>query len=334
MLKQKSTNEQKISESKSQLEKLQTNTARFAALSAFLLAVLKLIIAMFTSSMALLASALDSIMDVTASTINYYSIRQALKPPDRQHPFGHGKLESLASLLQGQIMIASAIYVIYASFQKFKTGGEVNHLAVGIGVMIFSVVFSIVIYQRLKYVAKKTNSLALYADSLHYGSDALSNLGVMASLVIIHFTGWVYIDFIFSIFVSLYIIYAAGMLMKSAIDILMDRTLPDDKIDKIHNIILSFEQVESYHLLKTRRAGNRLFVEFHVVAPSLKTFVEAHALSRKIGDTVASFFNSDVEVNIHMDPADDEDQNIRKADGAKGISSVSWEERSDHSKLP
>lgn len=317
--------EQKDSATERQLEKLQTSTARFAAVSAFLLAVSKLVIALITSSMSLLASALDSIMDVAASTINYYSIRQSLKPADYNHPYGHGKLESLAGLLQGQLMIASALYVIYSAVAKMGSPTQVERIGIGIAVMLVSTLVSIFIYRRLNSVGKKTNSLALQADSLHYGSDALSNLGVMVSLILVKYTGWMYIDLVVSILVSLYIVYAAGHLVKEAIDILMDKVLDDDKIEKIHNTILAFKDVESYHHLRTRQAANRLFVEFHLVAPRLTTFAQAHELAKQLTNAIIENFDSEVEVNIHMDPENDEGQN--EDVNIKGISSVSWDTR-------
>lgn len=312
-----------IKEEKLQKEKLQKNTARLAAFSAFLLAVAKFVIALLTSSMALMASALDSIMDVAASTINYYSIRESLKPADRKHPYGHGKLESLACLLQAQLMITSALYVIYSAYQKVFQETQMRHLNTGIAVMLISTVVSILIYRRLKHVGEKTNSVALRADSLHYGSDALSNLGVMVSLVIVQWTKWAYVDIIVSVFISLYIIYAAALLLKEAVDILMDKTLDNATIEKIHRVIHSFAEVNSYHNLRTRKAGNRLFVEFHAVVSSGLSFQQAHDVVEKLTYAILQAFDEDVEVNIHMDPKDDEEQNKKIMD--VGLNSREWE---------
>lgn len=284
----------------------QERVAQVAVLTAFMLAVAKFIIAYLTSSMAILASALDSSMDVAASGINFFSIRHALKPADSDHHFGHGKAESLAGFVQGQLMILSGVYVIYSSAEKaFNKNLAVVSLDLGLSVMIFSTIVSALLVLYMRRTAQKTQSIALKADSLHYFTDVLSNFVVLTSLLIIYFFEFYYIDLILSSLIGLFIIYSAWQVLRESIDVLMDKSLDKDKLEQIHNKIQEFyPDVVSYHNLQTRHSGNKIFIDMHLVMPGVKLLSQAHEISQQVMGNLQQLFPN-AAINVHVDPCDD-----------------------------
>lgn len=255
-----------------------------------------------TNSISVLASAVDSFLDVMASSINFYSIRKSEKPADHDHKFGHGKAEGLAGLFQTFIIGSSAVYLIYLSVSRLLEGEKLVSVGWGIAVIAFSMVVSFFLTRHIKRVAEETGSLILSADSLHYKFDSYTNGGILAGLLIIKFTGLNIIDSIISILIAALIVWSTKDILIESIDILMDKELPPDTVRKIEDVIMRFNpDVKSYHKLKTRNAGSVKFVECHVVMDHTLTFVESHEIAEEIVRAIKERIGN-AEVTVHVDP--------------------------------
>lgn len=172
--------------------------------------------------------------------------------------------------------------------------------------MGISLVITISLVLYLNYVAKKTNSMVIKADALHYKTDVYTNIAVLISLVLVNLTGYEIVDIIVGGFIALFIIYSAYELIRDGILILLDRAVEDEIVLKIEKIINSNERINTYHLLKTREAANQTFVEVHLVFDCLITLMEAHKVSDKIENEIKKLDEKrDWVINIHMDPYDD-----------------------------
>jgi cation diffusion facilitator family transporter len=283
-----------------QSKKLRTVTLSIAV-SIFLI-ITKLVFGFLTNSISIFASAVDSFLDLAASSVNYFSIKKAEKPADKEHRFGHGKAEGLSGLFQGIIIGGSSLYLIYISIKRLATGAALQSLNVGIFIMAFSAVVSFFLARYLKKIAEDTESIALGADSVHYSSDVYANLAIILGLILMKFTGLLFIDSLVSICVALYIIWSVSAIFRDAVDILMDRELPKETVKGIEEIILKHQPlVKSFHKMRTRRSGSKKFIEFHLVVDHTLSFVESHSLSEEIiKDIESSVLDSDV--TVHVDP--------------------------------
>jgi ferrous-iron efflux pump FieF len=285
----------------SQREK-KLKTALFSIGASSFLIVLKLVFGFLTNSISIFASAIDSLFDLSASSVNYFSIKKAEKPADKEHRFGHGKAEGLAGLFQSFIIGLSSIYLIYVSVKRLVVGSQVHSLDIGILVMVFSAIVSFFISRHIKKVADYTDSVALSADSLHYRSDVYTNLGIVLGLIIVKITGLLFIDSLISICVSLYIIWSTTSVFKESVDILMDKELPKSTVKEIEDVILKYQPyVKGFHKMRTRRAGSKKFIEFHLVVDHTLSFVESHNIAEDIIKEIEKKIPN-AEVTVHVDP--------------------------------
>ncbi|WP_419766966.1 cation diffusion facilitator family transporter [Arcobacter sp.] len=277
---------------------------------AAILTLIKLAVGIASGSVAVLASAVDSILDMFVSVFNYFAISNAEKPADKYFNYGRGKIEALASVIEGTIITLSGFFLLYQAIEKTITGEVSKYLEESLTVMIISLIIttSLVIY--LNYIAKKTNNMVIKADSLHYKTDVYTNVAVLLSLVLVKFTGYEIIDIFIGASISLYIIYSAYELIQNGVLVLLDKAVSQKIVKKIENIFIAEERVNNHHLLKTREVGNKIFVEVHLVFDCLITLMEAHKISDKIENKIRKIDKKKKWViNIHMDPYDDFDSN-------------------------
>jgi cation diffusion facilitator family transporter len=266
------------------------------------LIVVKVVFGVLTNSISVLASAVDSFLDVTASSVNLYSISKSEKPADHDHKFGHGKAEGLAGLFQTFIIGSSASYLIYLSVLRLLGGEALVSVGWGIAVIALSMAVSYFLARHIKRVAEETGSLALSADSLHYKSDLYTNGGILAGLLVIKLTGLTVIDPVISILVAAFIFWSTKDILVESIDILMDKELPSETVREIEDVIMRFNpSVKSFHKLKTRNAGSVKFVEFHVVMDHRLTFIESHEIAEEIVRVIKEEIGNS-EVTVHVDP--------------------------------
>ena len=254
-----------------------------------------------TGSVSLLSTLVDSLLDLAASIINLIAIRHATQPADREHRFGHGKAEPLAGLGQSTFIAGSAVFLLVQAGERLVQRQPISNEAIGIGVMVLSIVLTLglVLFQRR--VIRKTGSLAIGADALHYRSDLLVNLGVIGALLLSTQLGWRLADPLFAIGVAIYILYSAWQIFSGSFHLLMDRELPEADRAKIRTIASAHPSVISIHDLRTRSSGTQAFIQFHLELDGNLTLIDAHAIADSVMRDVERAFPN-AEVLIHEDP--------------------------------
>jgi ferrous-iron efflux pump FieF len=283
----------------------------------FSLVLLKTGVGLASGSVAVLASAVDSLLDFIVSLFNAFAVRGSEKPRDEDHNYGHGKIEGLAALLEGLLILVSAAFVLWRAFLKFTDPRplEASGLNLAVGAMVLSMVASGVLMVYLGRVGKKTRSLVLEADAVHYRTDVWSNGAVLLGMIAIRLTGWQPADALIAGGIGLYIAWAAIPLLRKGIDMLLDHALPEDLAAKILEIARSHSPlVNGVHELKTRRAGEINFVEFHLVFEEDIPLGRAHRVSDEIEMRIRGLEKSRWSINIHLDPVDDSPRDRKLAE--------------------
>jgi ferrous-iron efflux pump FieF len=275
--------------------------ARASVAVAALLIAAKLIAWLLTDSVGLLSTLIDSLLDIGASLVNLIAIRHALTPADEEHRFGHGKAEALAGLGQAAFVAGSAAFLLFQAGERLLRPRELAHIDIGIAVMVFSITVTLALVVFQKYVARRTSSLAIGADSLHYETDVLANLGVIVSLVVVSQFGWVVADPLVAIAIVAYIFWGAWTIGIRALHILMDRELPDADRDKIRAIAKANPEVRGVHDLKTRSSGSHMFIQLHLELDGDMKLSDVHVVSEDVMARIMAAYPN-AEVIVHEDP--------------------------------
>lgn len=271
-----------------------------AVVTATLLILGKLIAWLMTDSSSLLASLTDSFMDVSASIINLLAIRYALAPADEEHRFGHGKAESLAGLIQSAFISGSALLLMMHGISSMLNQVPVVRLEAGIWVSAGSILLTLLLVSFQSLVIRKTNSVAIKADMLHYRSDLLLNAGVLVALVLAG-QGWHWADGLFAILIGLFLVWGAVQIGYESVQALLDRQLPEEEQARIMALCCAVEGVHGVHDLRTRQSGPTRFVQLHLELDDQLPLVKAHQIADEAELAVRQSFER-MEVIIHMDP--------------------------------
>lgn len=284
-----------------------------ATFVAFFLALVKFIVWIMSGSVALLSSAVDSLLDTWVSIFNFFAINFALEPADKEHPYGHWKMEGIAATIEWTIITLSWFYIVYESIKKIINPEPIAYINWTLLVMLISIIATWWLVYFLNYVYKKTNNIVIKGDSLHYKMDLFTNIAVIITLSVLFFFPFLaWIDWVVGLFIWLYIINEAYNLIKQWINLLLDKVLDEHK--KVKIVIekyLENKKIISYHCLKTRAWGsNDKFVEFHFVMNPKTTILESHILWDKIEEEIKMIDNqSNWHVVWHVDPYDDSHNN-------------------------
>ncbi|GAB4168348.1 MAG: cation diffusion facilitator family transporter [Rickettsiaceae bacterium] len=252
-----------------------------------------------TDSQSILASLIDSLLDVTSSLINLVAIRFALLPPDENHRFGHDKFQDLAIFSQSIFFFASCLFTLFSSSKALYMQDIPENAELGANAMYICIFLTLILVVYQTYVIRKTNSKVIAADKLHYFSDFLTNIAVIGSLYLSR-DFW-YVDALIGIGISLYIMRASFLLFRDAIRNLADEEFVQADRDKIIKIVSSFSEAKGIHELKTRSAGNKPFIQFHLELDGELTLLDAHTISDEIAAELMKYFPS-AEIIIHQDP--------------------------------
>jgi ferrous-iron efflux pump FieF len=277
--------------------------ARLSILAAAFLIVLKTATGWLTGSISVWASLLDSTMDIFASAINFFAVRAASRPPDDDHAYGHGKVESLAGLFQALVITASGFYLVWEALRRLVEPRETRAEGVGIATMLVAILVSVGLVYRLKAVARKTDSPALAADAVHYAADIYSNGAALAALAVSYLTGWLLADPLFSIAISAYILASAFSVARDSVDVLMDKRLPAEIDDLVRRVVGDFRArgVVGFHDLRTRRSGSIKFIDLHLEVERDKSLEEAHDLTVQVIRAIQAELPR-TRVQVHTDP--------------------------------
>ncbi len=285
---------------------LQKKATMVASATATLLIVLKLFVGILSGSVAVLASAIDSVLDLIVSAFNYFAISKSEQPANHKFNYGKGKIEALAGVIEGTIITISGLFILYEAIRKSISKQEITHLDVSIMVMLASLVITLLLLLFLNYVAKKTGSMVVKSDALHYKTDVLSNGAVLASLIIFHITNWHLVDTIMGIVIALYIIHSAYQIIKDGVYILLDAALDEEIVEEIKKIIIEEKEISDFHYLKTRKSANTNFVDVHLVFSPGISLLRAHHAGDRIEENIKALMPTETWViNAHLDPYDD-----------------------------
>ncbi|MGZ8998497.1 MAG: cation diffusion facilitator family transporter [Allosphingosinicella sp.] len=286
---------------------LTTRAAMASVTVATLLLVLKTYAAWATGSVAMLGSLADTTLDVIASLITLMGVRVAAMPADREHRFGHGKAEALAALVQAILISLSALAIAWRAVLRMIEGQRTSGATEGIIVSIVAILLTFVLIFYQRSVIRRTGSVAIGADAVHYQSDLLLNLAVIAALALEQYGGFVGADALFGLAIALWLIFAARRASVHAVDQLMDREWPDEKRARFIEVAARHPQGLGIHDLRTRSSGAHDFAQFHIWIDPKMTVAAAHEVVEDIeGDLEREF--PGIEVLIHLDPEGHVDQ--------------------------
>ena len=243
-----------------------------------------------TGSLSILSSLLDSAMDLFMSSLNMVAIIYAAKPADDDHRFGHNSIEDIAGLIQASLIGASALFILYHAFDGFLNPKQISNNITGIWIMVTSLVATsvIVIYQKI--IIRKTKSIVVEADVLHYLTDFLINGAIIISLILATNPSFQILDPILGALIAFYVINAALKIGKRSFDNLMDRELEETEKEKIKAVIDKNKDVKGYHELRTRRSGSRIFIQVHAELDKKLNLEKAHDIAEKLEEDIGKIW--------------------------------------------
>ncbi|MCQ2993657.1 cation diffusion facilitator family transporter [Pseudomonas syringae] len=253
-----------------------------------------------SGSVSLLAGLTDSLLDGAASFLNLLAVHYALRPADDDHRYGHGKAEALSGMAQALFIAVSACLIGFQAVERIQNPEPIGSPGLGIAVMLLSLVLTFALLTFQHKVIKETGSAAIRADSLHYRSDMLLNMGILLALVLAWF-GWQQLDAWFGLGISLYILWSAFQIARETVSVLMDQELPADVSERMLELACSVPGVLGAHDLRTRISGNHWFVQLHLELPGSLTLSVAHALCDQVEAAINSEYPK-AEVLVHADP--------------------------------
>jgi cation diffusion facilitator family transporter len=276
--------------------------ARVSIATAAGLATLKFAAGLATGSMAVLASAVDSLLDLLMSAVNFFAIRQAAQPADENHPFGHGKIETVATLIQALVIAGSGLWIIFESVRRLHQGVSLSRLGGGISVLLLGTVVSLLLARYLRRIARETDSSALAADALHFAMDVYTNLALVVGLAVIHFARTPWLDPVLSLLVACYILFEALRLVRHALRDVLDEELPEAVRQEVQRLIEAHQgDLLDYHSLRTRRAGSQKIMDFHLTVCKHLTVEDAHAIADHLEKRIEQDIRG-ADVTIHIEP--------------------------------
>ncbi len=266
---------------------------------------LKVVVGVITGSISVLAQAADSFLDLFAIAITFFAVVIATRPADEEHPFGHGKVENIAAVVQAGLIFAAGGLIIYSAIRRIITGATLELTEAGIGVMLVSIITSVFLSRYLLKVSRATDSVALEANAHNIAADVYSAAGVLVGLVVIRFTSLVIIDPVIALLVSLVIFKSAYDVLRKSFGGLMDVRLPEVEESVIKAAIMEHvgELVE-FHQLRTRKAGSHRYIDLHLVMPKETSLEDAHRMCDHLEQDIKNKLHQ-ASVTIHVEPCDE-----------------------------
>lgn len=279
-----------------------TRSAAYASVSmALLLAAIKVWATWKTGSTAMLGSLADTTLDLVASLATLMGVWIAAQPADEEHRFGHGKAEALAAMFQVVLIAISAVGLALRAVGQLLEGSRTSAAPEGILVSAAAMLATLALLAWQRHVIRKTGSIAIRTDHVHYQSDLLLNLGVIAALVLDQYLGFGMADPLFGLAIAAWLGWGAWRASSEAIDHLMDREWPEERRDSFLAVIARHPELRGVHDLRTRTSGAHDFVQFHAAVDPQMSVAEAHRVMDELEERIEREFPG-VEVLIHPDP--------------------------------
>lgn len=266
------------------------------------LIILKVIAGILSGSVSIVSEAIHSGMDLLASIIAFFSVKLSNNPADKEHPYGHGKIENVSGVIEGILILIAAFLIIAEAIKKIIDPVEMKETTIAIIVMLIAVVVNTIVSRILYKVGKEEDSVALEADALHLKTDVFTSLGVCLGLVLIRITGIYILDPIVAICVALLILKESWNLISNAFQPLMDVTLSDEEVKRIVQVVQSYSPpVINAHKLRTRKSGNVRIIDFHLIVDSTMSVTTAHNICEEIEQCIERELKN-CDVQIHIEP--------------------------------
>ncbi len=278
---------------------------------------LKLVAGAITGSIAIITEAIHSCIDLLASIIAFFSVRAADEPADRQHPYGHEKVENLAAAIEGMLILVGAGIIVFEATRRLVVGSEVADLGIGIAVIAFSMVANIGVSTFLQRRARALQSPALEGDAAHLRTDAFTSLGVLVGLVLVEITGEPAFDAIAALCVAVAIVVAGVRILTRSSRVLVDEAPPEAELDRVEAVIAAERartpEIAGYHKLRARSAAARRYIDLHLQFHQGTTLEDAHAIAHRVRGAIETEIPNS-EVLIHTEP----EQSVRPPDELAG----------------
>ena len=279
--------------------------ARWSVAAGVFLVLAKLAVGFSIGSVAVLSEAAHSATDLLAAVIAFWAVRAADAPPDEQHPYGHGKFESLSGIIEAALILAAGVFIIVEAAQALRNGHGSNAPLAGVAVMAASALVNSLVAARLRFVARKTDSLALRADAKHLMVDVYTSVGVAVGLLLVWLTGNPRLDPIAALVVAGFVLRTAYSIAREAADPLIDGKLPDEEIAEVEAILRDDVTVLSWHKLRTRKSGSQRHIDVHIQVDDGLSLRAAHRVTEDLEDKMREALPN-VQVMIHTEPFEEE----------------------------
>ena len=274
------------------------------------LVVSKLVIGLLTGSVSVVSEAIHSAVDLLASGIALFAVKSASKPADREHPYGHGKIENLSGSIEATLILVAAAWIVYQAVHKLIARSPIEMAGLGVAIMAVSAIANHLVSRMLFRVGKETDSIALQADGWHLRTDVWTSAGVMTGLAVIMLSRWLvpawdlwWLDPVAALAVAALIVKAAFHLTRQSLGDVIDASLPEEEQRWIDDLVRTVPGVFGFHGLRTRKAGAQRFVEFHLLVDRGLSVAASHKLSHDVSDAIEKRF-SGASVTIHVEPCD------------------------------
>jgi cation diffusion facilitator family transporter len=288
---------------------IERKSAILSSATAFLLAIAKFAAGILTGSMAVMSSAIDSFLDMAMSLFNYFAVKQSELNPNEVFNYGRGKIEALAALIEGALIALSGAFIIYQSARNLIDEKPIDDLSAAVWTMAFSAIVTLALVAALTLAVKKTNSLIVRADLLHYKSDLWTNVGIIVSLGLIALSGFHFIDGVISIAIAFFIIFGAYKIAREGVLTLLDRAIEEPLLSQICDVVKNAPLASGYHYLRTRKSGKTYMVDVHLVFNDSISLKEAHDTSDYVEKAIADLdAKAKWLITAHLDPRDDREE--------------------------
>ncbi len=283
-----------------------TGAAKLSLIVVISLIILKVVVSIISNSVSISAQAADSFLDLFSIGITFIAVRMSVAPADEDHPFGHGKMEGFAALIQAILVLGAGGYIIYSAIQRIIQSKPIEPDE-GMAVMGVSIFASILLSRHLQKVAKFTGSLAIEASARNIGADVYSAAGVLVGLLMVRLTGLVILDPIIALIMAGFVLKAGYEVTKRAFRELTDYTLPREEQDIIDRCIHQHNtQLVDFHSMRSRRSGSERFVDLHLVMRRNLSVEESHQICDHLEKDIKERL-ANTHVGIHVEPCNGRD---------------------------
>lgn len=281
---------------------MRASAASIALWSALFLTAIKFVVGAYTHSVGVISEGIHSSLDLVSAALAYFTIREAGKPADDEHPFGHGKFETLSALVESLLLVAAAGFIVKEGIDHILHPVPIEHTSYAIATIAVSLVVSYAVYLHNSKAARFTESAAIQVNALHFLSDAVTSAGVLIALIVIHFTGVVWVDPLVAFAIAIYILAISWRQVVNSVHELLDKTLPAAEIRSAESILSQFKpRILEIHDMRTRKSGVHRHFNFHVLVCGTLSVRESHEVCDEMEVALIHHF-PDCHVAIHVEP--------------------------------